>query len=134
MRFAIKHCESVDKLILNGGNLNAKGVKGTTQIPIEIGYKIAKHFAKKSIEANKNAEILGLMVNEPNISIEELNTINNKTLVIAGTRDMIKKKHTMLIAQSIKNSKLVFIKGNHFIANKKPHLFNDEVKKFLLNS
>ena len=42
MRFAMKHPDMVKALILNGGNLNAKGVKRTTQIPIEIGYRIAK--------------------------------------------------------------------------------------------
>lgn len=57
----------VKALILNGGNLNPKGVKRTTQIPIEIGYKIARRFAFKSSGAKKNAEILGLMVDEPNI-------------------------------------------------------------------
>ena len=58
MRFAMKHPDMVTALILNGGNLDAKGVKRSTQLPIEIGYKIAKHFAKRSAEANKNAELL----------------------------------------------------------------------------
>ena len=63
MKFAIKYPGKVKALILNGGNLNPEGVKRTTQIPIEIGYKIAKQFASKSPEAKKNAEMLGLMVN-----------------------------------------------------------------------
>ena len=52
----MKHPDMVTALILNGGNLDAKGVKRSTQLPIEIGYKIAKYFAKRSEEANKNAE------------------------------------------------------------------------------
>ena len=68
MKFAMRHSDMVKALILNGGNLNAAGVKQTTQIPIEIGYRIAKHFAGRSPEAEKNAEMLGLMVNEPNIA------------------------------------------------------------------
>ena len=74
MRFAMKHPDMVTALILNGGNLDAKGVKRSTQLPIEIGYKIAKYFAKRSAEANKNAELLGLMVNDPNIEPAELRT------------------------------------------------------------
>lgn len=74
MRFAMKHPDMVTALILNGGNLDAKGVKRSTQLPIEIGYKIAKYFAKRSAEANKNAELLGLMVNDPDIEPEELGT------------------------------------------------------------
>lgn len=132
MCFAAKYPDRVLKLVLNGGNLNAKGIKPSVQIPIEIGYRIANIFASKSEEAKKNAEMLGLMVNEPNITEEELQKITAKTLVIAGTKDMVKRKHSELIAEQIKNAKLQFIEGNHFVANKNPSAFNAAVKKFLL--
>ena len=131
MVFAIKYPGRVNRLILNGANLNAKGVKRSTQIPIEIGYKIANMFAGKSPEAKQNAEMLGLMVNDPNVQPAELSAIKTKTLVIAGTNDMIKDTHTRLIAQSIPDSQLVLIKGNHFIANKCPEAFNRAVLEFL---
>ena len=91
MKFAIKHPNMVKVLILNGGNLNASGVKRTTQIPIEMGYRIANRVASKSPDAKRNAEMLGLMVNEPNISPAELSKITAPTLVICGKRDMIKE-------------------------------------------
>lgn len=131
MKFAAKHPEMVKALILNGGNLNSKGVKRTTQIPIELGYKIARHFAEKSPEAKRNAEMLALMVNEPNIEPAELCKITSPTLVICGTNDMIKKLHTEQIAQNLPNAKLTFIKGNHFIANKRPAEFNRAIEDFL---
>lgn len=131
MRFAMKHPDMVKALILNGGNLNAKGVKRTTQIPIEIGYRIAKRFAARSPDAKKNAEMLGLMVNDPNITTGELSQITAPTLVICGTRDMIKGSHTKEIAENIPNARLVIIKGNHFIANKRPAEFNLAVDRFL---
>lgn len=131
MKFAIKHPDAVKALILNGGNLNAKGVKRTTQIPIEIGYRIASRFAAKSPEAKRNAELLGLMVNEPNISPCELAKITAPTLVICGTRDMIKEAHTKEIAANIPNATLKIIKGDHFIANKNPAEFNRAVDEFL---
>ena len=131
MVFAIKYPDRVNRLILNGANLDAKGVKRSTQIPIEIGYRIANMFAGKSPEAKHNAEMLGLMVNDPNVLPAELSAIKAKTLVIAGTNDMIKDAHTRLIAQSIQDSQLVLIKGNHFIANKCPEAFNRAVLEFL---
>jgi len=88
-------------------------------------------FARKSPEAKQNADMLGLMVNDPNVLPTELSAIKAKTLVIAGTNDMIKDAHTRLIAQSIPNSQLVLIKGNHFIANKCPEAFNRAVLEFL---
>ena len=131
MVFALKYPAKVNRLILNGANLNAKGVRRSVQIPIELGYRIAKMFARKSESAHKNAEMLGLMVNDPNVLPEQLFTIHAKTLVIAGTKDMIKESHTRLIARSIPDSTLVFIKGNHFIANKCPQAFNKAVLSFL---
>lgn len=134
MVFALMHPERVEKLILNGANLNASGVKRKVQIPIEIGYRIAKLFATKSPAARKNAEMLGLMVNDPNVKAEELSCIQNPTLVIAGEKDMIKDSHTRLIAKSIPGAMLSIIPGNHFIANKNPNTFNEVVLRFLLGS
>jgi len=131
MVFAMQHPERVDRLILNGANLNPDGVKRSTQLPIEIGYRIASRFSGKSESARLNAEMLGLMVNDPNVRPEELKAIRARTLVIAGTKDMIRESHTRLIAKCIPDSQLVIIKGNHFIANKKPEEFNRAVLDFL---
>lgn len=129
--FALKYPEKVDKLILNGANLDGKGVKPTIQIPIIFGYHIAKLFSKKSEEAKKNSEMLGLMVNDPDIKKEELHRLQMKTLVIAGDKDMIKTAHTKVIADNIENSELVIMKGDHFIANKQSEKFNRIVLQFL---
>lgn len=131
MIFAIQHPERVNRLILNGANLSTDGVKRSVQIPIEIGYRIASRFAPKSDSAKLNAEMLGLMVNDPNVKPEELNRIRARTLVIAGTKDMILESHTRLIAKSIPDSQLVLIDGDHFIANKNPEEFNRAVLEFL---
>ena len=109
MIFAMKYPDRVNRLILNGANLDAKGVKPSVL----------------------NAEMLGLMVNDPNVPSEELVKIQAKTLVIAGTKDMIKDEHTRLIAQNIPDAQLVILEGNHFIANKCPQAFNETVLKFL---
>lgn len=129
--FALKYPGHVNKLILNGANLNAKGVKRSIQIPIEIGYRMAVIAAKKDKNAKKKEEMLGLMVNDPNVAPEELAELSVRTLVIAGTRDMIKASHTRLIHRSLPNSALVFLKGDHFIANKQWEKFNTVVLKFL---
>ena len=131
MIFAMKHPERVDRLILNGANLDAKGVKPSVQLPIELGYRFARLFAGKSDEARQHAELLGLMVNDPNVRPEELSRIQARTLVIAGTRDMIKEAHTRLIASRIPDARLVIIEGDHFFANKRPDAFNRAIMDFL---
>lgn len=131
MVFALRYPDRVNRLILNGANLNGKGVKPSVQIPIVIGYRFASLFAGISKSAKRNVEMLGLMVNDPDVSPEELAGIRTKTLVIAGTKDMIKEEHTRLIARSIPDSQLVFIAGDHFIADKCPQEFNRAVLDFL---
>lgn len=129
--FTIKYPQKVDRLILNGANLNGKGVKPSVQIPVILGYKIASLFAKRSDKARKNAEILGLMVNDPNIAETQLEQVTARTLVIAGAKDMIKDSHTRLIYEKLSDAKLVILPGDHFIANKNPEEFNRAVEKFL---
>ena len=76
--------------------------------------------------ANKNAELLGLMVNDPNIEPDELTQIIAPTLVICGTKDMIREDHTRKIAENIPNARLAIIRGI-----KRPEVFNREVDRFL---
>lgn len=129
--FALKHPERVSRLILNGANLDGRGVKLSVQLPIVLGYRIASWFGKRSPEAKRNAEMLGLMVNDPALRPEELKGLCVNTLVIAGTKDMIKESHTRRIAESLPKARLVFIPGDHFIAAKNPEAFNRAVEEFL---
>lgn len=129
--FALRHPERVRRLILNGANLDPAGVKRSVQIPIELGFRMASLFAKRGAGARRNAELLGLMVNDPMIPVEELGRVSAPTLVIAGTKDLIKERHTRLIADALPSARLVFVPGDHFIANKNPEEFNRAVADFL---
>ena len=129
--FALAHPERVGKLVLNGANLDAGGVKPSVQLPIVMGYRMASFFGRWSEQARRNAEMLGLMVNDPNIAPEELTALSVPTLVVAGTRDMIKEEHTRLIAGSIPGAQLTFVEGDHFAARKNPQKFNEVVEGFL---
>ena len=129
--FALRYPERVDRLILNGANLWSRGVKPSVQIPIILGYYAASFFGHFSGKARANAELLRLMVKDPNIEQEELRSIQSPTLVIAGERDMIREEHTRLIAAEIPGAKLRIIPGDHFIAAGNPEAFNREVDRFL---
>ncbi len=129
--FALRYPERVNRLVLNGANLDARGVKARYQIPIELGYRIARLFAGRSEKARRNAEMLGLMVNDPAIDPEALCAVRSKTLVVAGTRDMIRERHTRLIAEKIPGAQLALLPGSHFIAAENPEAFNRTVAAFL---
>ena len=131
MKFTMQHPEMVKALILNGGNLSPSGIRPSVQLPIELGYRIARLFAGRSPEARKHAELLGLMVNEPRIPPETLSALTMPVLVLAGTRDMVKRRHTEPIAASLPNTQLQFLNGDHFLAAKEPAAFNEAVLRFL---
>lgn len=134
LTFALAHPERVDRLILNGANLDPSGVKLHIQIPIVLGYAAASLFGRMSPKAKHNAEILGLMVKEPHIPAQALETLYIPTLVIVGTRDMIRDAHTLLIAGSLPLGRLEMIVGDHFIAAKSPDEFNEAVAAFLADT
>jgi len=124
MKFAIKYPGKVKALILNGGNLNPKGVKRTVQSPIEIGYRIARLFASKSPNAKRNAEMLGLMVDEPNIGLDELSKIvttygivNDGVLVEEIEAKELEKRCMNSLKIQVSNTKqaLNILKTNFFI-------------------
>lgn len=131
LKFALKYPERIDKLVLNGANIATSGVKPSTQRFVEMSYRFVSKFAARSPKAKLKADILGLMVDEPNITPAQLNGVDMPTLVIVGTRDMIEESHTRLIYESLPNAELAVIKGSHFIANKNPDEFNRRVEAFL---
>lgn len=129
--FALKHPDMVRRLILNGADLYPSGVKLTVQIPIVAGWLILgiiKIFDKKAVP---KFEMMNLMVTQPHISPNALANIKAPTLVITGTRDMIRDSHSKKIADSIPNCKKAVINGSHFIAAENPKAFNKEVIAFL---
>ena len=129
LTFALRHPSRVERLVLNGANLDTSGVKPSVQLPIMIGYRLASLF--KAPKARANSELLGLMVNEPHIDPKGLAALTMPALVIVGSKDMIKASHSRLIADSLPNGRLVTIEGDHFIANKQFGPFNRAVLGFL---
>lgn len=136
MIFTMKYPEHVERLILNGANLDGKGVRFIIQFPIILEYYWNKLLSRLPLgnlskKAHTKAEFLGLMVHDPNVKTEELESITCPTLVIAGTEDMIRKDHTALIAANIPGAKLAYVEGDHFVANKNATEFNSVVEGFL---
>ncbi len=121
--FALTHPERVHKLILNGANLEPRGLKTSVLLPILLEHRLTKDPARK--------ELLGLMADEPHIPLTALAEVRMPVLVVAGTRDMIKESHTRAIADALPNATLSLIEGDHFVAATNPDAFNACVLAFL---
>jgi len=131
MIFASKYPERVGKLILNGANTKPSGMKTAVHFAMRISYIFYCVFASFSGKTARKKALYSLMLNEPNVTSDELKKISAPTLVLVGTDDMIKESETRLIAKNIPDSELCFVLGGHFILkdNFKDYCF--AVKKFL---
>lgn len=129
--FALKYPQYVNRLILNGANLNPGGVKAFVQLPVVIGCAVCSVAALFSKNAKLKKEILLLMVNQPHIPAADLAALEMPVLVIVGDHDMIKPKHTQLITKSIKSVEYTELCGSHFIAKENSVEFNRSVDAFL---
>lgn len=129
--FALKYPERVNSLVLNGANLFPSGLKSSFLIPVKVLFAVFSLLSHFSRRAKRRSELLYLMAKQPNIQPEKLSGIKCPVLVIAGTQDVIKEKHTKLIAASLPDSSLCFLKGGHSIAKTNSVEFNSAVEKFL---
>ena len=96
---AAMECGRITNLVVSGANITTKG----TTLPFRIFLKISS--------IRKYDPLIELMKNEPDIAPEELSRISVKTLVTAGSRDLIREPETRLIAESIPNARLMILKG-----------------------
>lgn len=129
--FTLKYLDYVNKLAVNGANLFPSGLKAGFLLPVKLLYGLFYFPARFNKKVKRRLELLALMAKEPDILPEQLNDIKCPVLVMAGTRDLIKEKHTRLIAGSVPNSRLCFLKGDHSIAKTNSLEYNKTVEKFL---
>lgn len=129
--FALRYPAYVEKLILNGADLHPSAVKLSTQAPIVLGWGLLQVIRRFDKKARPKWELLDLMTTQPHIRPESLAALNMPTLVVAGDRDMIREKHTRLIARSIPDSQLAILPGDHFVARRNWQAFNPVILKFL---
>lgn len=129
---ALKCPERIGKMVVDGANLDLSGAADWAIDWVMGEYNAAKEKADSDPAAKLKMEIIGLMVNDPNIDPEDLTKIDVPTLVMAGEEDLILKEHTELIASRIPGAQLAFCKGDHFCARENPDEFNAIVGPFLL--
>jgi len=76
-------------------------------------------------------KLFGLLGQQPNISLADVQKIKAPTLVLAGDKDVIKEAHSLLIYQNLQKAWLcIFPGGTHMMPETDPELFNATVEKF----
>ena len=128
---AMEHPDKVKRLATMGANLFNDKTSVDEKINKEIRTQRLK-LVKQETERNTfEIEMIDLLLNEPKINPDELKKIQCPTLIMAGSKDVIKEGHTKLIASKIEKSKLIiFDKGTHYEPTENPGRFNKTVIEF----
>lgn len=99
---AIKEPDLLSNLIISGANITPDVFTTFDLLLTKLFYFFTR------------SKYIKMMLDEPNIPIEDLQKITIPVHVLAGEKDAIKLEHTKLIADNIKNSTLEIIKNeNH---------------------
>lgn len=129
---AIKYPQYVNKLAITGANLEPTDNAVQGKVLKEINKELQIWKKDTTAHAQMETRLFTMMLNEPHITVESLKNIKIPVLVMAGEHDVILKKHTELIANSIPNSTLYIFKGaTHYVPSDKPEEFNKKVIEFL---
>lgn len=126
---AKKYPELIKQLIIISGNYEVSGIKKWFRKIIGFSVFFLKQFAKYFRLARIQKWKFDLMLNNVDISEEDLNKIDKPVLIIGAEDDLIYKKHLLDMNKNIKGSLLKIInRTNHFniIVNKQIILTIDE--------
>ena len=96
---AASRCSRITALITSGANISPLGVKKSLRLLFRVSYTFRKD------------PKIGLMLNEPQITDEMLKSISARTLVLAGSKDLIVPEETVHIAETIPNAELRILQG-----------------------
>lgn len=117
---SIKEPNLLSSLIISGANINPDVFTTFDLLLTKLFYFFTR------------SKYIKMMLDEPNIPVEDLQKITIPVHVLAGEKDVIKLEHTKLIANSIKNSTLEIVQnenhGSYIIHSSK--LYNI-IKKYI---
>ncbi len=129
--FALRNPARVRRMVLNGANLYPQGMTALSLGLIYAVYGFTSCTARLFGRGRRTRDLFRLMVREPHIRPEDLRVLYMPVLVVAGTHDMIRARHTRLIAASLPRCRLLFLDGGHMVARQRPEAFNAAVLAFL---
>ena len=122
----------MEKLVLNGANLYYEGLAEWLQNEVSEKWYRFQQWGLDDPDVRREWELQDLMMTQPNLAPEELSALTMPTLVVAGEEDVIREEHTRLIADSLPNSRLEILPGDHFVARHNTEQYNEVVLEFLL--
>ena len=108
--------DAIEALVASGPNLVPAGAKLAAQLPCELLYPPLRLIGRRIPAAAHRADVLGLMVDQPQIPFDALYQLQLPALILGGERDMIRPGHLCHIAQALPMGRLsVLPRASHFV-------------------
>jgi len=129
----IRHPEKVKKIAAMAANLDPSTDAVYPEVWAWARSEIASIPAteKDTPAGKREAKVVSMMFDEPNIAPSALEAITAPTLVLASDHDVIRDEHTLVIYHHIPNSQLcIFPDATHMIPYDDPARFNAAVERF----
>lgn len=132
MAFASRYPQTVNKLVLNSGNLFFSATKFFSRVTSYLQYGVGT-FLNAISNRFKDVHLKAkLLVKDPDISEDALRRLTCSTLVIVGARDVVETSHSKYIAFLIPDCCYVEVAGaGHRLAKTHAKVFNEIVINFL---
>jgi len=123
--------ERIKGMIVVGANLHPKGLTAFTRFSVNLVRALCIPFSFIP-SVGKTRRRYRLISHQPEITKEKLSRITARTLVIAGTKDMIRTSHTEEIHGNIPSSSIKLFKGcGHFLFEKNSDDILKTIKEFM---
>ncbi|MCW3126183.1 MAG: alpha/beta hydrolase fold protein [Bacteroidetes bacterium] len=143
MEIAMKRPEKIHKLIAIGSNI-APDTNAIYQAVLDKvaawNYEKMAFYLQVKFKENPNPKLLPilakrmqkLLLNEPHLTLDDLNRIQCPTLIMAGDHDFIKLSHINYIFSNLPNGYMSIIPaGTHYCIKEKYTLVNTAIVDFL---
>jgi pimeloyl-ACP methyl ester carboxylesterase len=131
---AIRHPAKVKSIIAMAANLNSTEEAFPSDVAAWLESYVEAISGNDTPEGRREFKVASIMLSQPSISPESLQSVVAPALIIAGDRDLIRDEHTVDIYHHIPNSQLaIFPNATHMLPYDDPVVFNATVERFLRN-
>jgi len=127
----IRHPAQVKKIATMAANLDPAGLDPKILEWIKSTLAAIPAGARQTKDGRRQARLLQMMLDEPQIKPDALEAITAPTLVLASDHDAISDEHTLTIYHHLLNSQLcIFPDATHMIPYDDPARFDAAVDRF----
>ncbi|WP_460611856.1 alpha/beta fold hydrolase [Hymenobacter seoulensis] len=131
LKLALQHPTYVNRIAIMGANLFPTSAAIEPDFLKLLRQQLQQEQTALSAQNLNRVRLLKLLLQEPQMTFQELGAVVAPTLVLAGEQDLIVEAHTRAIAQALPQSHLVIFKGaTHYAPQEIPAAFNKEVLRF----